>query len=105
MNQHQDGIKMHQCAHISDMEVIEIDKERLHESLHADEKQKFGTKIGQLNWVSSQTRPDIAFEACKASVSFKDAKVSGITKANKVICKLQSDDVVLQFPDLGDLKE
>ena len=42
---------------------MEVDKERPHESLNADEKQKYGTLIGQLNWVSSQTRPDIAFEA------------------------------------------
>ena len=61
--------------------------------------------IGQLNWVSSQTCPDIAFEACEASVSFKDAKVSDLTKANKVIRKLQSDEVILQFSDLGDLKD
>ena len=75
MSQHQDGIKMHQCAYILEMEVMEIDKECLHESLNADEKQKYRTLIGQLNWVSSQTHPDIAFEACEASVSFKDAKV------------------------------
>ena len=83
VNQHQDGIKMHQCAYTSEMEVMEIDKERLYESLNADEKQKYRTLIGQLNWVSSQTRPDIAFEACKASVSFKDAKVSDLTKLIK----------------------
>ena len=42
VNQHQDGIKMPQCANISDMEVMEIDKEGLHESLSADEKQNMG---------------------------------------------------------------
>ena len=56
VNQHQDAVKMHQCAYISDMEV---DKESLLESLNADEKQKYRTLIGQLGWVSSQTRPDI----------------------------------------------
>ena len=62
---------------------MEIDKECLHESVNADEKQKYRTLIGQLNWVSSQTRPDIAFEACEASVSFKDAKVSTSQKPTK----------------------
>ena len=38
VNQHQDGIKMHLCAYISETEVMQIDKERLHESLNADEK-------------------------------------------------------------------
>ena len=105
VSQHQDGIKMDQCAYISEMEVMEIDRERLHESLNANEKKKYRTLIEQLNWVSSQTRPDIAFEACEANVSFKDARVSDLTKANKVIRKLQSDEVVLQFSDLGDLKD
>ena len=38
VNQHQDCIEMHQCIYISDMEVMEVDKERLHESLNVDEK-------------------------------------------------------------------
>ena len=56
------------------MEVMEVDKERLRESLNSDEKQKYRKyrNIGQLNWVSIPTRPDIAFGACEASVSFKD---------------------------------
>ena len=95
-NQHQDGIKMHQCAYISDMEVMEV--------LMLTRNKKYRTLIGQLNWVSSQTHPDTAFEACKGSVSFKDAKVLDLTKA-KVIRKLQSDDVILQFSYQGDLKD
>ena len=31
--------------------------------------------------------------------------MSDLTKAHKVICKLQSDDVILQFSDLGDLED
>ena len=31
--------------------------------------------------------------------------MSDLTKANKIIRKLQSDDVILQFSDLGDLKD
>ena len=76
----------------------------MHDSLIADEKQEYRTLIGQLNWVSSQTRYDIAFEVCEASVSSKDAKVLDLMKANEVIHKLQSDDAILQFPDLGYLK-
>ena len=51
------------------------DRKRIKEtkgSLNADEKQHFQSLFGQLNWVSGQTRPDIAYESCKASVVFKD---------------------------------
>ena len=86
MNQHQHGIKMHQCAYISDMEVMEVDREHLHESLSADDEQKYRTLIGQLDWVSGQTHPDITFEAY-------DAKVSDLKKSTNVIRELQPDDV------------
>ena len=35
-------------------------------------KQQFQSLIGQLNWLSGQTCPDIAYESCKASVAFKE---------------------------------
>ena len=76
---------MHQFAYISEMEVMEIDKECLHESLNADEKRKYGTLIGQLNGVSGQTRPDMAFEAREASVSL--SKMPKCRTSRKVIKK------------------
>ena len=38
-----------------------------------------------LNWIFGQTRPDIAYESCEASVAFKEAKVSDVLKANKAV--------------------
>ena len=84
-----------------------IDRKRIKEtkeSLNADKKQQFRSLIGQLNWISGQTRPDIAYESCEASVVFKEAKVSDVLKANKAVKKLKCEDISLKFPNLGNLK-
>ena len=72
--------------------------------MNADEKQQFRSLTGQLNWISGQTRPDIAYESCKASLVFKEAKLGDALKANKAVRKLKCDDASLKFPNLGDLK-
>ena len=59
---------------------------------------------GQLNWTSSQTRPDMSFGACEVSASIKDSTVNDLIVANKNIRKLKSEKVVLQYPNLGNIE-
>ena len=73
--------------------------------LTAKESQQLKAVAGQLNWVSSQTRPDISFDSCQVSVSCKDATIEDLFKANKSVKKLKSEHVSLQYPNLGSLKE
>ena len=68
-------------------------------------KKQLRTAVGQLNWVANQTRPDIAYEACQASISFKNTRVKDVNKVNKVIRKLKNEGGSLKFVDLGDLKQ
>ena len=58
---------------------------------------------GQLNWTSSQTRPDKSFGACEVSVSIKDSTVNDLIVANKNIQKLKSEKLVLQYTNLGNV--
>ena len=53
--------------------------------------------IGQLNWVASQSRPEIAYDVCELSTSLKHATVKNILDTNKVVKKLKSDSLVLKF--------
>ena len=59
---------------------------------------------GQLNWTSSQTRPDMSFGACEVSVSMKDSTVNDLIVANKNIRNLKSENVILQYPNLGNVE-
>ena len=73
LSQQRDGsITIHQHDYISDIQLIDIDRERAlmkKDPLTAKESQQLKAIAGQLNWVSSQTRPDISFDSCQVSVS------------------------------------
>ena len=74
MKQTSSCIEVDQHNYISEVQPVMTDRKRIKEtkeSLNADEKQQFQSLIGQLNWISGQTRPDIAYESCKASVALK----------------------------------
>ena len=55
---------------------------------------------GQLNWLSSQTRPDLAFDVCDLSCSIKGSNMSHLLRAIKVVKKAQSERVSIKFPVL-----
>ena len=65
----------------------------LNGSLSDKEAQQLHTLAGQLNWTSSQTHPDVSYQAREVSTSIKAAR------------KLKSTEVVLQFPSLGKLEK
>ena len=45
---------------------------------------------GQLNWSSSQTCPDLSYQACGVNTSIEDAAVNDLKTANKYILKLKN---------------
>ena len=49
--------------------------------------------VGQLSWISYETRSGISIDVCQLSVDLKNAKVSDVMKANKCIKKLKNDDL------------
>ena len=68
------------------------------------EAQQLRTLAGQLNWTSSQTCPHNSYQACEVSTSIKNATICDLKKASKYIRKLKSLEVVLKFPNLGNLE-
>ena len=68
------------------------------------EIQQLCTLAGKLNWTSSQTRPGISYQACEVSTSIKNSTICDLKTANKYIRKLESLEVVLKFPNLGNLE-
>ena len=46
---------------------------------------EYRSLIGQLNWIETQTRADIAFEVCALNAAYSKAKMGEILKLNKVI--------------------
>ena len=59
------------------------------------------SKIGQLAWVANQTRPDICFDVCQASVNTANENNSTVKLINKCIKKLNNEQHSIKFVPLN----
>ena len=73
--------------------------------LNASEAAELKGLIGQLSWISTQTRPDIAFDVLDLSTSLNKATVETVLKANKTIEKLRKDDYTILFPTMESMDD
>ena len=55
---------------------------------------------GQLNWVTTQSRPDISFENCMVGNRSNHETVREIFTANRVLRRLRENEISLFFPRL-----
>ena len=62
--------------------------------------------MGKLQWVASQTRPDLAFSANSLTGSGEDWVGSRVRDTNKMMRRLHfNSDVTISFPKLGYKKQ
>ena len=104
MQQHSGSIYLDQSEYIENLDLIQLDPKRqkeTDESLTDVEKDKLRSKIGQLLWLSNQTRPDISFDVCVLATRLKEATVKDILKANKIVRKVTSHSIKLCYQNLG----
>ena len=73
--------------------------------LTESEKIAYRALVGQLIWIATHTRPDISFETCERSVSFKNATVADLLQLNKLVFRVKSSNVNLFFPKLKSLEK
>lgn len=69
----------------TDLDQAELRKELRHVS-------------GQLNWVASQCRPDLAYDNCVIGNSVNTAEIKDAKVANKAIRKAKGQEVSLHYP-------
>ena len=72
--------------------------------LSSKETQQLRRIAGQLNWVSTQTRPGMAYAASIVCGSIKDAGVRDLISANHFFKILKSTEVMLSFPKTEAIK-
>ena len=54
---------------------------------------------GQINWLSTQGRPDVSFDSCYIANSLNSGNHKVFTAANKLVRKVKNQDIVLHFHD------
>jgi hypothetical protein len=100
LEQNEICILLHQKEYSDQLKCIEIanrKNRKATDEITEQEKGQLRSRIGQLNWLSTQTRPDISYEVCQASVNFKRAILKDLENINKVIKKLKYEDVTLNI--------
>ena len=86
------------------MEPIKIDKTRAKDTKSAVtdiEKKQLRAVTGQLNWIAEISRPDVDFDTCQLSTRIREATVSDLQHANKVIRQVQQNPTFILFPKLN----
>ena len=63
-----------------------------HATLTDSKAQQLRVLAVQLNWRSTQLRPDMSYQACEVSTKVKYAKIIDTKNANKAIRKLKSSE-------------
>ena len=73
--------------------------------MDVDERRYLKQLAGQMLWVSSQTRPDMAFEVCIMCNTGKSPTMKKILEANKAVSKMKSRNLQLRFGAIEDVKK
>ena len=104
VNQNSAGIKISQQEYIDSLKPVEIKRNRTNNDIVTKEElSQLRSISGQISWVTSQTRPDVAFENCKIANYGKNPEVSYLKLANKTLRKLQNRRLDVVIPNLGDI--
>jgi len=98
-----DGIEISQNQYAEEISEVEIEAyERPNdERLMPRELRDLRGIIGQIQWVSSQTRPDLSFDALDLSVGRNKATLSTLKRARKVVNKLKSSSSTIKMKAIG----
>ena len=107
LNQVNKEICIDQAEYITALKPIDSSKERKGDrssQLDQNELDSLKTVIGQLSWITGQTRPDLALETCMLSSHNKHATVNEIIQANKILEKAKTKNVILRFGLKGNIK-
>lgn len=105
LQQNTESIHIDQYPYVQGLVPIELDRNRKRdEKLNSSEQSSLRRFVGQMNWLATQTRPDILFDCCSLMSSVSSATVGELHKANKCLNKVKNNDVQLVFQKLDDVK-
>eukprot|EP00111_Clytia_hemisphaerica_P012072 TCONS_00035475-protein len=89
---------------IKEIPISPSRKLRKNDKVTSEEEKLLRTAIGQLNWVATQTRPDLSYGVLELSMITNRATVDHLLQTNKVMRKLKSEVLQIKCPRLGELR-
>lgn len=97
--------QLNYCSTIKPLKLSSARLNNKKSELNEDERTQFRSLLGQLNWVATQTRPDIAFDVCELSGSVQKATVGDIVRLNKVISRVTSECLKIGVPRMNRIED
>ncbi len=100
ITQYEDHIKVHQNNYAKTIKRVEMDSGQKLQSdkyLDKEEVKQYQKLLGQLLWLSGQTRPDLVYDTLEHSTFNKNTQVKHLISLNKVTKKLNGGPKFLKF--------
>ena len=97
----QSNIYVNQNEFIQSLHIFSYQDRDNDDGLNKNENKLLRKSVGQLNWASSQTRPDLAFDTFSLSTCLNKSKIKHTKYANKVIEQAKKRAIELKFQKLG----
>ena len=94
---------MSQLGYVHQISSLQIAPERRDKNklpIDEEERSKLRSLGGQLLWVSSQTRPDVAYGTCMATNSYASGTITELKQANKTVKTLKDSPLKVKFPGI-----
>ena len=102
IEQNDDGIFVNQDQYMNSIQQMDISSVKDGEcSLNEREKKRFQQILGQLQWITSQTRPDRRFDTLLCSMVASSPKVKDVAKMNKAIKNLKKTTYDIKYPKMN----
>ena len=82
INKVENGIEISMDEYAESMEEIKIREGKSDEELNRDEMKVLRKYVGKLNWLSTNTRPDITIHALELAMKLKKAMLKDLREVN-----------------------
>ena len=100
-----DNIKIRLNEYVKKLKCIPVEGSRnFREAISTTEVTETRQLIGQLNWLATQTRPDLTYDVSELSSMLKRENVECLKQANRMVKKAKKKKSHIDIPDLGNLK-
>ena len=105
VKQNGENIRLGQDEYVKKLKPIPIaSKRNTEDDISASEVTEIRQLIGQLNWLATQTRPDLGFDVSDLSSMLKQGNVDCIRQVNKTVKKAKKEKSQIIIPNLGRLE-
>ena len=86
---------------LEEMEILKHRRQCPEQYADEEEKANFRSIVGSLQWLSTQSRPDISFETNQLQKRIADLRVFDLIRANKAVREVKGNRMQIHFKNLG----